>query len=230
MSGQNLTAEVKKRSSWRIFMGLVTAVLGAFLIVYPMATATLTIVLLGWALLFAGIAQFVFALHSQTAGKFFSKALLSLLYGLCGLWLAFFPTDGVTALTGLLGTLLLVGAGLATVTAFQVRPLEGWGWFLIDAVVSFSMGTLILVRWPSSSLWAIGTLVGAAVLVGGVSRIMIASKIRSGAGGVDRVIPQGTPLTNIRSLKREEEGVPVCLLTSNLERSSELRSGFTTAG
>ena len=70
MSVQNLSDDVKKRSAWSIFMGVVTAALGAFLIVYPMATATLTIVLLGWALIFAGIAQFVFALHSQTAGNF----------------------------------------------------------------------------------------------------------------------------------------------------------------
>ncbi len=64
------------------------------------------------------------------------------------------------------------------------------------------MGALILVRWPSSSLWAIGTLVGAAVLTGGISRIMIALKIRSGAGNVDRTIQQVAPLTNIASLKK----------------------------
>jgi uncharacterized membrane protein HdeD (DUF308 family) len=202
MSAPKLVDEMKKRAAWSIFMGVVTAALGAFLIVYPMATATFTIVLLGWALIFAGIAQFAFALHSQTAGKFFSKALLSLLYGLCGFWLAFFPIDGVTALTGLLGTLLLVGAGLGTVTAFQVRPLPGWGWFLFEAAVRFVMGALILVRWPSSSLWAIGTLVGTAVLTGGISRIMIASKIQSGAGKVDRAIQQVAPITDIASLKR----------------------------
>jgi uncharacterized membrane protein HdeD (DUF308 family) len=102
--------------------------------------------------------------------------------------LAFFPIEGVEALTGLLGTLLLVQAGVATVTAFQVRPIEGWGWFLADAAASFFMGMLILVRWPSSSVWAIGTLVGVSVLMSGISRIMIASKVRSSAVNVDRSI------------------------------------------
>jgi uncharacterized membrane protein HdeD (DUF308 family) len=74
------------------------------------------------------------------------------------------------------------------VTAFQVRPVEGWGWFLADAAASFFMGILILAKWPSSSVWAIGTLVGVAVLMGGIARIMIASKIRSGAGSVERVV------------------------------------------
>jgi len=142
MSAQNLTEEVKKRSAWSIFMGVLTAALGAFLIIYPLATATITTVLLGWALIFVGIAQFVFALYSQKVGNFFLKVLLGVLSVITGVALAFFPIEGVEVLTGLLGTLLLVQAGLATVAAFQVRPLEGWGWFLFDAAASLCMGIL----------------------------------------------------------------------------------------
>lgn len=75
-----------------------------------------------------------------------------------------------------------------TVTAFQMKPLDGWGWFLADAIASLLLGILIFAKWPNSSLWAIGTLVGVAVLIGGISRIMIAAKIRSGAGQVERLI------------------------------------------
>lgn len=188
MSTQSVIDEAKKRSAWSIFMGVVTAALGVFLIVYPLTTATITTLLLGWVLIFVGVAQFVFALHSQTVGKFFLKVLLGALYGIAGVALAFHTFEGVEALTGLLGTLLLVQAGLLIGTAFQVRPMDGWAWFLFDAAASFIMGILILVKWPSSSVWAIGTLVGVAVLMGGISRIVIASKIRSGAGSVDRVV------------------------------------------
>lgn len=59
---------------------------------------------------------------------------------------------------------------------------------LFDAAASFLIGMLILVQWPSSSVWATGTLVGASVLLGGISRIMIAAKIRSGASGVERAL------------------------------------------
>jgi uncharacterized membrane protein HdeD (DUF308 family) len=188
MSTQNLTEDVKKRSAWSIFMGVLTAALGLFLIAYPLATATMTTILLGWVLIFVGIAKFVFALHSHTAGSFFLKVLQGALYGIAGVALAFFPLEGVEVLTGLLATLLLVQAGLLVATAFQVKPLDGWAWVLADAAASFFMGILILAKWPSSSVWAIGTLVGVAVLIGGISRIMIASKIRSGAGNIDRVV------------------------------------------
>jgi uncharacterized membrane protein HdeD (DUF308 family) len=190
MSVPSLIQEVKKRSGWSIFMGALSAVLGLFLIAYPMATATITTVLLGWTLIFVGVAQFVFALHSQTPGNFVLKLVGGVLYGITGVALAFAPIAGVEALTAMLGTLLLVQAGLATVTAFQIRPLDGWGWYLFDAIVSFALGMLIIVKWPSSSMWAIGTLVGTAVVMGGISRIVLASKIRSGASTVDRAVQQ----------------------------------------
>jgi uncharacterized membrane protein HdeD (DUF308 family) len=188
MSSQSLTNDVKKRSAWSIAMGVLTAVLGVFLILYPFATAMITTVLLGWILVLVGVAQFVFALHTQTIGNFFLKILLGILYVVAGLALAFLPIEGVIVLTGVLGTLLLVQAGLLTVTAFQMKPLDGWGWYLADAIASLLLGVLIFVKWPNSSLWAIGTLVGVAVLIGGISRIMIAAKIRSGAGQVERYI------------------------------------------
>jgi len=188
MTAQSLAEEVKKRSGWSIFMGIVTAALGVFLIVYPLATAAITTVLLGWALVFVGIAQFVFALYSQTVGNFFLRVLLSLLFVICGVGLAFFPLAGVATLTAVVGTLLLIQAGFETATALQLRPLVGWGWFLFDASSSLLLGILILAKWPSSSVWAMGTLVGVSVFVSGISRIMIATKIRSGADHVDRFI------------------------------------------
>ena len=186
MPTQNLTEEVKKRSAWSIAMGVLTAVLGVFLVFYPFATAMITTVLLGWILVLVGVAQFVFALHTQTGKNFFLKILLGILYVVAGVSLAVLPIEGVIVLTGVLGTLLLVQAGLLTVTAFQMKPLDSWCWYLGDAIASLLLGVLIFIKWPNSSLWAIGTLVGVAVLMGGISRIMIAAKIRSGAGQVER--------------------------------------------
>jgi len=119
MSVQSLIDETKKPAAWTICMGVLTAVLGAFLIVYPLAPAKFTTVVLGWVLILVGIAQFVFALHSQKPGSFFPKLLSAGMFGIIGVAFAFAPMAGVEGLTSLLGTLLLVQAGLATITAFQ---------------------------------------------------------------------------------------------------------------
>src|SRR5215467_4868599 len=101
-----LTEDVKKRSRW-------STVLGMVLIAYPLATATVTTLLLGWLLIFAGVAGLIFALHSQTAGKFFWKVFEGVIYVIAGVGLAFFPIRGVATLTLFLGALLLIYAGVA---------------------------------------------------------------------------------------------------------------------
>jgi uncharacterized membrane protein HdeD (DUF308 family) len=188
MSTPNITQDLKKRATWSILMGILTAVLGVFLIAYPMATATVTSVLLGWVLIIAGIAEFVFALHSQSVGKFFLKVLLGLLFVIAGAGLAFYPFSGVAALTVFVGTLFLVYGIVGLVGAFQLKPADGWGWFLFDAICTLAIGILILAKWPSSSIWAIGTLIGVSVLVAGIARTMIAARMRSTVGTVDSTI------------------------------------------
>lgn len=186
MDNHRLTDEVKKRSGWAIFSGIVIAIIGAFLIAYPLAAAAATTILLGWALIFAAIAQFVFALHSHSIGKFFLKALVSVLLFIGGISLAFFPLSGIAALTAILGTVLVIEAGLLLAIAFQARPAPGWGWFLADGVATLLLGILIVGGWPSSSVWAIGTLIGVSVLMNGISRIMIGTKVSRGVATVEQ--------------------------------------------
>jgi len=186
MSANDLVGEVKSRSGWAIFMGVLTAALGVVLIIYPLSTAAVTTVLLGWTLIFAGIAQFVFSLYSQQAGQFIWKLLSSLLYVVGGIFIVASPATSVVALTALLGWLLVFQSVLQTIVAFQVRPVDGWGWLLFDALCELVLGVMILASWPSSTGWAIGTLVGASIFVNGISRTVIASKIRGGATRVQQ--------------------------------------------
>jgi uncharacterized membrane protein HdeD (DUF308 family) len=179
--------EVKSRSGWAIVMGVVTAALGVFLVLYPFITATLTTIVLGWTLVFVGAAHFVFALKSGSAGQFFWKILSGLLYGAVGIMLVSMPLRGVAALTGLLGGLFVAQGVFQMIAAFKARPVAGWGWVLFDGIWSLLLGLLILAQWPASSVWAIGTLVGASVFVNGVSRIMVAGKVRGVATRVDQL-------------------------------------------
>ena len=49
-----------------------------------------------------------------------------------------------------------------------------------NAFRSASLDGLILAQWPSSAAWTIGTLLGASVFVNGITRVVVAGKIRSG--------------------------------------------------
>jgi uncharacterized membrane protein HdeD (DUF308 family) len=199
MSAQHPIERGKKRAAWSIFIGLVNAVLGAFLVVYPLFTAKLTTVLLGLVLIFIAIVEFTFAVHSRQPGSFFLKLLGSGAFALIGVWLALAPMEGVEALTGLLGTLLLVQAGLAAVTAYQIRPAPGWPWHLVEAGTSFLLGLLILVEWPSSSVWAIGILVGLAVFMSGIVKIVVAARTPREASRFEHLFSHGEDMGSEKS-------------------------------
>jgi len=179
MTTPTISSEISKRAGWAVFMGVLTALIGAAMIVYPLATATASTVFLGSALLIAAGAHVIFAFHSQTVGSFVGKLLTGLLYGLAGIGLLAFPGLGVLTLTVVLGAMLIADAILETGIAFSIPAGTGRGWFFFSGLMSLLLGIMVLAEWPSSSIWAIGTMVGAAVLFNGVSRAAIAGTVRS---------------------------------------------------
>jgi uncharacterized membrane protein HdeD (DUF308 family) len=52
---------------------------------------------------------------------------------------------------------------------------------LINGVISTILGGMIWRHWPSSSLWALGQLVGIGMLMIGVTRLMMALATRKPA-------------------------------------------------
>jgi uncharacterized membrane protein HdeD (DUF308 family) len=178
MNTETLTREASRHAGWSIFLGVLTAAIGAVMIIYPLATATASTVFLGAALLVTAVAQLLFAFASRTAGRFFLKLLLGLLHGVAGLSLIALPGIGVVTLTAGLGVMLILEAVFEAVLGFSVPAGAGRGWFFLSGLLSLVFGILILVHWPASSIWAIGTMVGAGVLFSGITRIVTSIRVR----------------------------------------------------
>ncbi len=185
--GRNLASEVKGRAGWGIVLGIITVVLGILLLAFPLATATVTTIFIGCILIIAGIVDIVLALRAHTVGTFFLRLLLGIIYGLGGILLLVNPLWGVAVLTVVLGVMLLFEAGAALVLAFDMKPASGWGWLIFDAAITAILGFLILAHWPASAIWAIGTLVGAAVIVRGITRIALSAGLRRVAGKAEEI-------------------------------------------
>jgi uncharacterized membrane protein HdeD (DUF308 family) len=62
---------------------------------------------------------------------------------------------------------------------FQVRTAQGSGWVLFDGIITLLLGLMIYRQWPSSSAWAIGTLVGVSMIISGVTRVMLSLAVRN---------------------------------------------------
>jgi uncharacterized membrane protein HdeD (DUF308 family) len=80
---------------------------------------------------------------------------------------------GVGSLTLVLGCLFLVEGIFDIALFFHVRSFHGAAWILFDGIISLVLGLLIYLQWPSSSAWAIGTLVGVSVIISGVTRLKV---------------------------------------------------------
>jgi len=183
--GSELRSDVKSRAGWGIVLGILTAVLGLLLIAYPLSAARVTTNLIGSILIIAGIFDVGQALRSHTEGTLFSRLLLGLVYGFAGILVVLSPSRSWAVLTGVLGVMLLVYAGVRTVLAFHAKPASGW--YLFDAVIHAILGVLILVHWPTGSLRAIGTLVGVAVLMHGITCIAPSTRLRSATKRVEEI-------------------------------------------
>jgi uncharacterized membrane protein HdeD (DUF308 family) len=175
MTADTLSADVAKRARPSVFTGVFTAAVGVVMIIHPIATAAVDTVFLGWALIMAA-AQFAFAFTSETADNLL-KRLLGVAYSIVGIDLVFFPLADVATLTRMLGVMLVAQAILETVVAIALPPGTSRGWFLCNGLASLLLGVLILAHWASSSAWAIGTLVGTAVFINGITRIAISSRV-----------------------------------------------------
>jgi uncharacterized membrane protein HdeD (DUF308 family) len=81
---------------------------------------------------------------------------------------------GLGTLTVFLAAILLAQALLEVLTYVQARRQSGAGLRLVTAAVTLLLGIMIWRQWPSSSVWAIGTLVGVNLLMTGFSHLTLA--------------------------------------------------------
>jgi uncharacterized membrane protein HdeD (DUF308 family) len=69
--------------------------------------------------------------------------------------------------------------GVADIIAwFSTRKSGGSGWMLLNGIVTLVLGFMVWNRWPATSLWFIGTLVGISLFMAGMSRLMMALTLR----------------------------------------------------
>ena len=182
MVDQSSVGIARHASTWSIVWGVLLIVTGVLAIGAPFLAAVAVTALIGWLIVFAGIVHLAIAFHSHGAGSVIWKLLVGLAYVCFGLYVIMHPVLGVASLTLILASLFLIEGILQVILFFKMRSLQGSNWMLIDGVITLLLGLLIYVQWPSSSAWAIGTLVGISMIMSGVSRVMLSLAVRKVTG------------------------------------------------
>jgi uncharacterized membrane protein HdeD (DUF308 family) len=76
------------------------------------------------------------------------------------------PHIGMAALTLVLAVFFFAAGLFPLVTALSERG-SGWAWEVTFGLIAIVLGVFVLVGWPVSSLWLVGTLVGIEIVVRG---------------------------------------------------------------
>jgi uncharacterized membrane protein HdeD (DUF308 family) len=112
------------------------------------------------------------------------QVVVGVVYLIGGLYFLTHTIMAVSTLTLLLSAVILAEGVLEIVAYFRLKSVNGASWLLINGVVTLLLGGLIWFHWPSSSVWAIGTLVGVNLLMTGMSRLMVGLAARKLASKV----------------------------------------------
>jgi uncharacterized membrane protein HdeD (DUF308 family) len=172
-------------STWSIVLGVLFVALGVFAIAEPFLAAVVLSTFIGWMLIFFGIVHVMAAFQGHTGTSIAWKVLIGAAYIFFGGYLLFHPVIGVTSLTLLLAILFLVEGVFSIILWWKTRSAQGASWILLDAIVTLLLGGMIYYHWPSSSVWAIGTLLGVSMIMSGMSRIMLSLAARKVAGRLE---------------------------------------------
>jgi uncharacterized membrane protein HdeD (DUF308 family) len=169
---------LKRASGTSLALSIVLIIFGILAIALPMVSSIGIAIVIGWMVIFAGIAQLVHAFQSKGIGPILWKVLVALIYLVAGFSLIARPAAGVAGLTLVFG-LFLFAEGIADIVAyFATRKSGASSWMLLDGIITLLLGFLIWNRWPSSSLWVIGTFVGISMIMTGTTRLMMSLAVR----------------------------------------------------
>jgi uncharacterized membrane protein HdeD (DUF308 family) len=175
---------LKKASGTSLALSVVLILFGILAIALPLVSSIGVAIVIGWMVIFAGIAQFVHAFQSTGIGPILWKVLVALIYLVAGFSLIARPASGVASLT-LVFAVFLFAEGIADIVSyFATRKSGASSWMLVDGIITLVLGFMIWNRWPSSSLWVIGTYVGISMVMTGTTRFMMALAVRKLASHV----------------------------------------------
>jgi uncharacterized membrane protein HdeD (DUF308 family) len=182
---QNTPVEmVRHASTISIVWGVLLIVFGVMAVGSPFLAAVAVSVVVAWLIVLAGVVHLMLAFRVHGAGSMIWKVLVGFAYLCFGGYLILHPVLGVASLTLLLASLFLIEGILNIVLYVKMRPIHGSSWMLIDGIITLLLGLMIYMQWPSSSLWAIGTLVGISMIFSGVARVMMSLAVRKATGEI----------------------------------------------
>ena len=179
MSSSTIASEAKHSTGWSIAVSILMILAGILAIAIPAAAGIAVNIVVAWLLVFFGAAHLAFGWGMRAIGNVIWQVLLGALYIGIGAYLLIHPLAGLATLTLALAIYLFAEGVLELILSFRIRPREGWGWLLLDGIITLILAIMIWRTWPMSTEFVIGTLVGISMIFSGATRLMLSLAARS---------------------------------------------------
>jgi uncharacterized membrane protein HdeD (DUF308 family) len=163
------TAPSKAQVAMSVAKGILLVLLGLVALAAPGVTSVGFTFVLAWILMLGGLTHLLSLWYASTLLGAARSIAIGLLYFAAGLVLVRQPLWAVSSLTLVMG-LVLMAEGVIGLIAY-ISGDHRTGSALLTAIVALALGAMIINGWPLSSVWAIGTVVGANLLVAGMAEM-----------------------------------------------------------
>jgi uncharacterized membrane protein HdeD (DUF308 family) len=169
--------EVRQHRLSFFIWGILLIILGFVAIGSSGVTTLISVMLLGWILIFSGIFAVIHGLTHRRWHGFFLNLLAGLLNAVVGLLMVSNPVLAAATLTLLIAMLLIVAGTFRFVIGFSL-PFEHRGWLIFNGIIAILLGLSIWSSWPISGLWVIGLFIGIDLIVDGWTEVMLSLMAR----------------------------------------------------
>lgn len=170
--------EVRKSWGWFLAFGVLLIILGVACVGTAHTATTVSMLILGWLLLFSGVVWLVTAFWAWNWAGFFFYFLNAIIRSVVGYLLIRHPHAGAEAVTMVIAALLLV-EGLFRIGVASMIHFPTWGWTVFTGVCSVVLGFLLLIYWSSTSTFFIGLAIGIDLMLDGAALVGFAAAIHS---------------------------------------------------
>ncbi len=183
--GLGLRGKLHQSWGWLLALGVVLILFGFLILSTPMGVVTASLTTEMWiaaALVAVGVLQLMHGIRASD----WSHASWQMFGGIAsivgGILIFLYPTFGLVSLTMIIAATLVAQGITSLMIGGGVGDAGSRRWLILSAVISIVAGLLIMFDLPSSAGWTLGTIVGAALLLQGVSLTLLALEVRRATG------------------------------------------------
>jgi uncharacterized membrane protein HdeD (DUF308 family) len=166
---------------WFVALGVGELILGGIASANLMAANLASVLVIGAAMVVAGVFQIIHAFSARGLSGFLFWQLAGIVYTAAGAIVLYDPVLASLTLSLTVGVFLVAAGVMRAWAGFNTRPVPGWRWIVAAGVLTFCVGVMLVASWPAIGLWLLGAMLIVDLIFQGWGLIMFGLALKARA-------------------------------------------------